>query len=66
MKRFYKLAALLLTLIMTFSLAGCGGTSGSSTAPGTSEPAKEASDSGKKDIVIYSPNEDYLIEFCLS
>ena len=62
MKRTYKLAALLLTLAMTLALVGCGGSTGS----GAAEPAKQETESGKTDIVIYSPNEDYLIEFCLS
>ena len=64
MKRISKLAALLLALAMTFSLAGCGGSTNSTS--GAAEPAQQGSDGGKTDIVIYSPNEDYLIEFYLS
>ena len=64
MIRISKLAALLLALAMTFSLAGCGGSTNSTS--GAAEPAQQESDGGKTDIVIYSPNEDYLIEFCLS
>ena len=54
MKRISKLAALLLALAMTFSLAGCGGSTNSTS--GAAEPAQQESDGGKTDIVIYSPN----------
>ena len=64
MKHISKLAALWLALAMTLALAGCGGSTNSPS--GAAEPAQQGSDGGKTDIVIYSPNEDYLIEFYLS
>ena len=64
MKRIHKPAALLLALTLSLSLAGCGGSASTSTGAGSA--AAPASGSEKTDIVIYSPNEDYLIEFYLS
>lgn len=63
MKATRKLTALCLAVLLVMSLASCGT---KDTAPSTDGESAQSPSGEKTDIVIYSPNEDYLIEFYLS
>ena len=56
-----RIAAMGLALLMLLSLAACG-SAGQSAAGSAAGSAAETA-AGDKNIVIYSPNEDYLIEY---